>query len=68
MSKGLCITRRLGQSVYIGNDITVTVETLESGAVGLRIAAPSSVPIHRDADRVEGNRPKLAFAASRTKE
>lgn len=67
MSKGLCITRRKSQSVYIGDDIVVTVETLDSGSVGLRIAAPADMKIHRDAERVN-QRPTLAFAASRTKE
>ncbi|UVD31715.1 translational regulator [Escherichia phage Pondi] len=52
MAKGLRITRREGQSVYIGNDIVVTVENSENGNVGLRISAPSDVGIHRDPDRV----------------
>ena len=67
MSKGLCISRRQGQSVYIGDNIVVTIEDLDSGNVGLRIAAPPDVRIHRDAERVN-IRPKLAYAASRTKE
>lgn len=52
MGKGLHITRRAGESVYIGDDIVITVESTESGQVGLRIAAPAHVGIHRDADRV----------------
>lgn len=52
MAKGLRITRREGQSVYIGNDIVVTVENSDNGNVGLRISAPSDVSIHRDPDRV----------------
>ncbi len=52
MAKGLRITRREGQSVYIGNDIVVTVENSENGNVGLRISAPSDVSIHRDLSRV----------------
>lgn len=67
MSKGLCISRRQNQSVYIGDDIVVTVETLDSGNVGLRISAPPDMKIHRDAERVR-TVPKLAFAASRVKE
>lgn len=62
MAKGLCITRRTGQSVYIGDDIVVTVESTEAGQVGLRINAPANVAIHRDANRVQV--PKLAIAAS----
>lgn len=67
MSKGLCISRRQNQSVYIGDDIVVTVETLDSGSVGLRISAPADMKIHRDADRVRSP-VKLAFAASRIKD
>ncbi|QBQ76642.1 hypothetical protein PTXU04_00028 [Escherichia phage PTXU04] len=52
MAKGLRITRREGQSVYIGNDIVVTVENSENGNVGLRISAPPDVGIHRDLNRV----------------
>jgi len=62
MGKGLCVTRRAGQSVYIGDDIIVTVESTEAGQVGLRINAPANVPIHRDANRVQA--PRLAIAAS----
>ena len=65
MSKGLCISRREGQSVYLGDDIVVTVEALSGGSVGLRISAPADVRIHREADRV--NAPVLKLAASKVK-
>ncbi len=53
MGKGLRITRRAGESVFIGDDITITVDSLDGGQVGLRITAPPEVGIHRDADRVQ---------------
>lgn len=61
MAKGLRITRREGQSVYIGSDIVVTVESSDNGNVGLRISAPSDVGIHREFGRVPT---ELKIAAS----
>lgn len=53
MGKGLRITRKLGESVFIGEDITVTIDSLGGGQVGLRITAPADIGVHRDAYRVE---------------
>lgn len=61
MGKGLSITRRAGESVFIGSDIEVITEKLDNGTVSLRIIAPQDVLIHRDASRV-GRR--LSLAAS----
>lgn len=63
MGKGLRITRRAGESLYIGDDIVITVDSTESGQVGLRINAPADVAIHRDASRVQKSS-RLAIAAS----
>lgn len=63
MGKGLRITRRAGESVYIGDDIVVTVDSTEAGQVGLRITAPADVGIHRDACRVQKSA-RVPIAAS----
>jgi sRNA-binding carbon storage regulator CsrA len=35
----LCVGRKLGQQVVIGNDITITIAYIANGQVGLRIKA-----------------------------
>jgi len=44
---GLVLTRRVGQSIMIGESIEVEVMGLKSGTARLRIAAPREVPVHR---------------------
>lgn len=44
----LSISRRPGESVTIGNNITVTLTEIRSGQVRLSIDAPKEVPILRD--------------------
>lgn len=44
----LVITRRVGESIRIGNDITVVLDRIESKKkVRLRVAAPMGVEIRR---------------------
>lgn len=43
----LNLERRVGQSVVIGADITVTVIEVRGDKVRLGIAAPRPVPVHR---------------------
>jgi carbon storage regulator len=44
---GLMITRRAGESVIIGDDITVTVVATEDRSVKLRFTAPKTIRIDR---------------------
>lgn len=44
----LVLTRKLGEAVQIGPDITVRVTRLEAGSVRLAIEAPPSVRVFRD--------------------
>lgn len=44
----LVITRRAGESVFIGDNITVTVTQVKGGQVSIGIEAPREVPILRD--------------------
>lgn len=44
----LILTRRVGESLMIGNEITVTVLDVKGNQVRLGIAAPKEVPVHRE--------------------
>ena len=44
----LILTRRIGESIVIGKEITVTVLGDRSGQIRLGITAPDSVPVHRE--------------------
>jgi carbon storage regulator len=44
----LILTRRVGESVVIGDDIVVTVVEVRGDAVRLGIEAPRSVDVHRE--------------------
>jgi carbon storage regulator len=50
----LILTRRLGESVLIGSDITVTVLGVKGSQVRVGIDAPKDVAVHREevADRI----------------
>jgi carbon storage regulator len=44
----LILTRRLGESVKIGDDVTVTVLGVKGVQVRLGFAAPKDVAVHRE--------------------
>jgi carbon storage regulator len=44
----LILTRRTGETVYIGNDVTLTVLGVKGNQVRIGINAPKSVPVHRE--------------------
>lgn len=44
----LLLTRRTGEAIHIGDDITVTVASIKGPQVCLAIKAPKAIPIHRD--------------------
>ena len=57
----LILTRRSGETLAIGNDITVTVLGINGNQVRIGIEAPRDVPVHREevAARIaEGAAPK----------
>lgn len=43
----LILTRRVGETVMIGDDVTVTVLGVKGGQVRLGVAAPKDVAVHR---------------------
>ena len=44
----LIVTRRIGETVMIGSDVTVTVLSIKGSQVRIGIAAPESVAVHRE--------------------
>lgn len=44
---GLVLSRSIGQSVMIGDDIEIKVAAIGSGKARLFIVAPKDVPVHR---------------------
>jgi carbon storage regulator len=44
----LILTRRVGETVMIGTDVTVTVVGVNGQQVRLGINAPKEVPVHRE--------------------
>lgn len=49
MNKGhLVLSRRVNETLYIGDDIKVTILAINGNQVKIGIIADKSVPIHRD--------------------
>ena len=44
----LILTRRLNQTVHIGDEITFTVVGVQAGVVRIGVEAPREVPVHRE--------------------
>ena len=44
----LILTRRVGETLVIGDEITVTVLGVKGNQVRLGIKAPTAVPVHRE--------------------
>jgi carbon storage regulator len=44
----LILTRRVGESVKIGTEVTVTVLEVKGNQVRLGVAAPKDVAVHRE--------------------
>lgn len=44
----LVLTRRIGETIRIGDDITVTILEVKGNQVRVGIAAPREVSVHRE--------------------
>ena len=53
----LILTRRIGESLKIGDDIRVTMLGVRGNQIRMGIHAPAEVPVHREEvyDRIHGN-------------
>jgi len=61
----LILTRRVGESLMIGDDVTVTVLGVKGNQVRIGVNAPKEVAVHREeiyekirAERGDGNPPE----------
>jgi carbon storage regulator len=54
----LILTRRVGESVMIGDEIMVTVIEIKGTQVRLGVAAPKAIPVHREEVYVRLNEEK----------
>lgn len=63
----LVLTRKLGESIVIGNNVRVTILEMQGKQIRLGIDAPSEVPVHRGEvyERIEAEN-KLAAETSGT--
>jgi carbon storage regulator len=53
----LVLTRKAGESIFIGEEIEVQVVEIKGSQVRLGIAAPEQLDIHRFKDRIGQPRP-----------
>jgi carbon storage regulator len=62
----LILTRRVGESVVIGEDVTVTVLGVKGNQVRIGINAPKNVAVHREEifERIKSGRGPADGAAS----
>jgi carbon storage regulator len=55
----LVLSRRIGESVKIGGNITVTLLAVSGTQARLGIAAPADIPVHRDEVHRRMHQPKV---------
>ena len=63
----LILTRRVGETVMIGNDITVTVLGVKGNQVRVGVNAPKEVAVHREEiyERIKREEPAAGGAVKR---
>ena len=44
----LILTRRIGETIMIGEEVTVTVLGVKGNQVRLGVSAPKTIPVHRE--------------------
>lgn len=61
----LVLTRRIGESIRIGDDIVIRVIEVQRGQVRLAIEAPRQIPVHREEiyEQVQEENQRAAAAA-----
>jgi carbon storage regulator len=61
----LIVTRKLGESVMIGADVTVTVLSIKGNQARIGIAAPKNVSVHREEvyERLKNGEPEARVPA-----
>jgi carbon storage regulator len=61
----LILTRRVGETVMIGDEVTVTVLGVKGNQVRMGINAPRTVAVHREEifERIKHDEPDSAYAS-----
>ncbi|MCC6124689.1 MAG: carbon storage regulator CsrA [Pirellulales bacterium] len=61
----LVLSRKRGEVIAIGNEVTVTVLAIQGDRVKLGIVAPAEVPVHRREirERIERSSPAMNYGA-----
>lgn len=49
----LVLSRKLGEKIWIGDDICITVVDIDRGKIRLGIEAPKNVPVNREELRLK---------------
>jgi len=44
----LILTRRVGETIMVGDDVTITVLGVKGNQVRIGINAPAEIPVHRE--------------------
>lgn len=59
----LILTRKVGESVVIGDDVKLTVLSSKGNQIRLGIQAPKDVPVHREEifDRISNDAEKVVI-------
>jgi carbon storage regulator len=63
----LILSRRIGETIMIGNDIEVSILDIKNGQVRVGIQAPTEVPVHREEvfERIQHEQRKAQRPAQR---
>lgn len=64
----LILTRRVGETLIIGDDVTITVLTVKGNQVRIGINAPKETTVHREEIYQRIQKEKIAAAAAQTPE
>lgn len=63
----LILSRRTGEKIYLGDDVTVTVLAVKNNKVKIGISAPMDIAVHRQEvyERIKENRAVTSLQSRR---